>query len=123
MCVDSCAYRGSAQSKFLQTAGGSSDALDAELDLASVTTEFLAQADRGRVGEMSAADLHNPVKLFGLRGERLVQFPERGKQFPLDRFIRRETESARTTEPATGLLPGFLLESKISESTTKGAAR
>src|SRR5438445_771275 len=47
--VDSRAYCRAAQSKLLQTAGSSPDTLDAELDLASIAAEFLAQANRNHV--------------------------------------------------------------------------
>ena len=93
--VDSRAYCRAAQSKLLQTAGSSPDTLDAELDLASIAAEFLAQANRSRVGEVRAADLHDPVKLFSLCGERLVQSLKRREQFPLDRFKRGDVNRRR----------------------------
>ena len=95
MSVDSCAYRRSTQSKFLQTTGSSSDALDAELDLASIAAKFLAQPDRRCVDEMGAADFHNGVKLFSLCSERLVQSLKRRQQFRLDRFKRGDVNRCR----------------------------
>ena len=68
---------------------------DAVLDLARVTGEFLAQANRHRVLKMRAADLDDLVERLRLVVEFVTQVAQRGNQPLLDRLIRRDVDRGR----------------------------
>jgi hypothetical protein len=86
--VDSGPDRGSSQRQFLEPLGARLNSLDTEFDLPGIAAEFLPQPDRSRIGEMGAADFHDPVEFFGFFIQRLVQLFESGEELSLDRFKR-----------------------------------
>ncbi|BAC17880.1 hypothetical protein [Corynebacterium efficiens YS-314] len=71
--VDAGADGGTTDGQLTQTWQGGLDALDAELDLACVAAELLAQGDRDGVHEVGAAGLDHGIPLVGLLGQGLVQ--------------------------------------------------
>ncbi len=95
MCVDARADRRAAERQLFQSTRGRLDPLDAELDLPRVAAEFLSQANRRRVGQVRAADLHDAVEILRLLFQRAMKRAKSGQQLFLDRLQRRDVDRRR----------------------------
>src|SRR5262245_413636 len=95
MCIDTRANGCSAQGQFAKRVLQLLESPYAELRLPSVTAEFLTQADRSCILQMSSSYLDDMIKFLCLRRQSTVQFSQRRNQVVLDRFHRGDVHSRR----------------------------
>jgi hypothetical protein len=78
--VEAGPHGGAPESQLREAIAGRLDPRDAQLDLARVSGELLADAHRRRIHQVGAADLHRIVQLRRLARQTCLQLPQGGQQ-------------------------------------------